>query len=74
MKIIFFKCIHYSICILLICLVLLQAGDEAGLSNIFGSGSKQIFNIPSGTLFIKKMTAAISCIFILNTLFLVKIF
>ncbi|MDR0915511.1 MAG: preprotein translocase subunit SecG [Endomicrobium sp.] len=66
------KIAHYIICFLLIFLILLQSGVNVGLTNIFGSGSQQIFNVPTRTSFIKKVTAVISCIFMLNAFLMTK--
>jgi protein translocase SecG subunit len=66
------KFTHCIICFLLICLIFLQSGDNINLTNIFGSGSQQVFSVPSGTSFIKKVTAMLSCIFLCNALLLLK--
>jgi protein translocase SecG subunit len=67
-----FKVFHYIICFLLIWLIFLQSGSNTSLVNIFGSGSQQIFNVPSGTSFIKKVTILVSCTFIFNAFLLTK--
>ncbi|MDR1434237.1 preprotein translocase subunit SecG [Candidatus Endomicrobiellum devescovinae] len=70
-----FKFVHYSVCIGLIFVVLLQAGKSGGMSGIFGGGggSDQIFNAPSGMAFIKKLTIVMACIFLFTSLMLTKL-
>ena len=66
--------VHYTVCIGLILIVLLQAGKSGGMAGIFGGGgSDQIFNAPSGMAFIKKLTIAMACIFIFTSLVLTKL-
>lgn len=66
--------IHYSVCVGLILVVLLQAGKSGGMAGIFGGGgSDQIFNAPSGMAFIKKVTIVMACIFMFTSLFLTKL-
>jgi preprotein translocase subunit SecG len=69
-----FKFVHYSVCIGLIFIVLLQAGKSGGMGGIFGGGggSDQIFNAPSGMAFIKKLTVLMACIFLFTSLMLTK--
>ncbi|MDR2251370.1 MAG: preprotein translocase subunit SecG [Endomicrobium sp.] len=70
-----FKFVHYSVCIGLIFVVLLQAGKSGGMVGIFGGGggSDQIFNVPSGMAFIKKLTIVMACIFLFTSLMLTKL-
>ncbi|MDR3306974.1 MAG: preprotein translocase subunit SecG [Endomicrobium sp.] len=69
-----FKFVHYSVCIGLILIVLLQAGKSGGMAGIFGGGgSDQIFNAPSGMAFIKKFTIAMACVFLFTSLMLTKL-
>jgi preprotein translocase subunit SecG len=66
--------VHYSVCIGLIFIVLLQAGKSGGIIGAFGSGSsEQIFNAPSGIAFIKKVTIVLACLFMFTSLLLTKI-
>jgi preprotein translocase subunit SecG len=67
-----FKLVHYCVCIGLISVVLLQAGKSGGMVGIFGGGSDQIFNAPSGVVFIKKLTIIMACIFLFTSLMLTK--
>ncbi|MDR1086808.1 MAG: preprotein translocase subunit SecG [Endomicrobium sp.] len=76
MNLLFFalKFVHYSVCIGLIFVVLLQAGKSGGMAGIFGGGgSDQIFNAPSGMAFIKKLTIVMACIFLFTSLLLTKL-
>jgi preprotein translocase subunit SecG len=76
MNLLFFtlKFVHYSVCIGLILVVLLQAGKSGGMAGIFGGGgSDQIFNTPSGMAFIKKLTIVMACIFLFTSLLLTKL-
>jgi preprotein translocase subunit SecG len=77
MNLLFFtlKFVHYSVCIGLIFVVLLQAGKSGGMAGIFGSGggSDQIFNAPSGMAFIKKLTIVMACVFLFTSLMLTKL-
>ncbi|MDR1123013.1 MAG: preprotein translocase subunit SecG [Endomicrobium sp.] len=70
-----FKFAHYSICIGLIFIVLLQAKKSGGIGGIFGvgGGSDQIFNASSGMAFVKKMTIIMACIFLFTSLMLTKL-
>jgi preprotein translocase subunit SecG len=69
-----FKFVHYCACFGLISVVLLQAGKSGGMSGIFGGGgSDQIFNVPSGVAFIKKLTIVMACIFLFTSLMLTKL-
>jgi preprotein translocase subunit SecG len=69
-----FKFVHYTVCIGLVLVVLLQAGKSGGMAGIFGGGgSDQIFNAPSGMAFIKKLTVVMACIFLLTSLMLTKL-
>lgn len=75
LNIIFFaiKLVHYSVCIGLIFIVLLQAGKGGGMPGLFGAGgSDQIFNAPSGVAFTKKLTIVMACIFMFSSLMLTK--
>jgi preprotein translocase subunit SecG len=69
-----FKFVHYTVCVGLILIVLMQAGKSGGMVGIFGGGgSDQIFNAPSGMAFIKKLTIVMACIFLFTSLMLTKI-
>ncbi len=76
MNILYFaiQLVHYSVCVGLILVVLLQAGKSGGMAGIFGGGgSDQIFSAPSGMAFIKKLTIIMACIFMFTSLTLTKL-
>jgi len=60
---------HILVCIGLILVVLLQAGKGAGLGNLFGGGGgDQLFSAPSGSAFIRKLTAGMAIVFVINSI------
>ena len=61
--------VHVSNCILLILVVLLQAGRGAGLS-VFGGSGGDMFATPTGTSFMKKLTGWLAGTFALTSLLL----
>jgi preprotein translocase subunit SecG len=61
--------LHIIICVGLILLVLFQAGKGAGLGNLFGGGSgDQLFSAPSGSAFMRNLTAGLAIIFVFTSL------
>jgi preprotein translocase subunit SecG len=65
----FLLTIHMSTCVLMILIILLQAGRGAGLS-VFGSSGEAVFASPSGSSFLKKFTAILACTFGVTSLML----
>jgi preprotein translocase subunit SecG len=66
-----FVFVHLVVCVGLILVVLFQAGKGAGLGNLFGGGGgDQLFSAPSGTAFIKKVTAGMAIVFIITSVML----
>lgn len=61
--------IHIFACASMIFFVLLQTGRGAGLS-MFGGGGDSLINTPSGSSFMKKITAGLAATFALTSLFL----
>lgn len=61
--------IHVAACALMIFFVLLQTGRGAGLS-MFGGGGDSLINTPSGSGFMKKITAGLAATFAVTSLFL----
>ncbi|MCR4295015.1 MAG: preprotein translocase subunit SecG [Elusimicrobia bacterium] len=61
--------IHIFACAGMIFFVLLQTGRGAGLS-MFGGGGDSLINTPSGSSFMKKITAGLAATFALTSLFL----
>jgi preprotein translocase subunit SecG len=65
----FLLTIHIATCVLMILVILLQAGRGAGLS-VFGSSGEAVFASPSGSSFLKKFTAILACTFGVTSLML----
>lgn len=65
----FLMFIHVAACGGMIFFVLLQTGRGAGLS-MFGGGGDSLINTPSGSSFMKKITAGLAATFALTSLFL----
>ena len=65
----FLLTIHMTTCVLMILIILLQAGRGAGLS-VFGSSGEAVFASPSGSSFLKKFTAILACTFGVTSLML----
>ena len=61
--------IHVIACLLMILVVLLQAGRGAGLM-VFGGGGDSLINTPSGSSFMKNFTAILAGTFAFTSLFL----
>ena len=63
--------VHVLFCILVILIILLHAGKGAGFSGLLGGGnSDALFNAPSGSMFMRKMTTGLAVGFFLTSLFL----
>jgi preprotein translocase subunit SecG len=60
--------IHVVACIVLILVVLLQAGKGANMGAAFGGSSQTVFGSSGAGTFLGKMTAAIAIIFMLTSL------
>ncbi|MFA6093707.1 MAG: preprotein translocase subunit SecG [Elusimicrobiota bacterium] len=65
----FLLSVHIGVCLLLILIVLLQAGRGAGLA-VFGSSGDAVFATPSGSSFLKKFTAVLAGTFAVTSLML----
>lgn len=61
--------IHILACILMVFIVLLQAGRGAGF-NVFGGGGDSLFATPTGSSFLKKLTAWMAGTFAVTSLLL----
>ncbi|OPY84253.1 MAG: Protein-export membrane protein SecG [Smithella sp. PtaU1.Bin162] len=62
--------IHVLACLVLIVVVLLQAGKGANMGAAFGGSSQTVFGSSGAGTFLGKMTAAIAIIFMLTSLVL----
>jgi len=61
--------VHIGACLFLILVVLLQAGRGAGLA-VFGGGGDAVFASPSGSSFLKQLTAGVAVTFAVTSLML----
>ena len=60
--------VHILTCILLILVVLLQAGKGASLGAAFGGASQTVFGSAGATPFLAKLTTALAILFMLTSL------
>ncbi|MBI4370297.1 MAG: preprotein translocase subunit SecG [Elusimicrobia bacterium] len=58
-----FMTIHVTLCVLIIVSILLQSSKGGGFGGIFGSSGEVIFSTPSGSSFIRKLTAGFAIAF-----------
>jgi preprotein translocase subunit SecG len=65
---IFITILHIVVCLVLILVVLLQAGKGASMGAAFGGSSQTIFGSSGPGTFLSKMTTAIATIFMLTAL------
>jgi len=62
--------LHILACLILIMIVLLQAGKGANMGAAFGGSSQTVFGSSGAGTFLGKMTAAVAIIFMLTSLIL----
>jgi preprotein translocase subunit SecG len=62
--------IHVTVCIALICIVLLQSGKGASLGAAFGGATQTVFGASGGAGFFEKLTTAIAVIFMVTSVLL----
>ena len=63
--------IHVLICLMVVLIILVQSGKGAGFSGLFGGGSSDaLFNAPSGSMFLRKLTTVLACGFFTTALLL----
>jgi len=60
--------LHIMICLILIVVVLLQAGRGANMGAMFGGSSQTVFGAAGAGTFLSKMTTVIAILFMLTTL------
>lgn len=58
-----FIVIHIVACVLLVSVVLLQAGRSGGFQGLFGSSGEVIFSSSSGSSFLRKLTVSFALVF-----------
>jgi preprotein translocase subunit SecG len=62
--------LHILVCLVLILIVLLQAGKGANMGAAFGGSSQTVFGSSGAGTFLGKLTAAVAIIFMLTSLVL----
>ncbi len=65
-----FTIVHVLVCVVLILVVLLQAGKGASMGAVFGGSSQTIFGSTGATSFLGKMTTVVAIVFMLTSLVL----
>ena len=60
--------IHVLSCLVLIGVILLQAGRGGGLADVFGAGSAQSFMGTRGSVYMTRATTAVAAIFMMTSL------
>ncbi len=64
----FILVVHVIVCIILICVVLLQAGKGAEMGAAFGGSSQTIFGSRGAATFLSKLTVGAAVVFMLTSL------
>ncbi len=62
--------IHVVACVIMVLVVLLQAGKGANMGAAFGGSSQTVFGSSGAGTFLGKMTATVAIVFMLTSLFL----
>lgn len=62
--------LHVVVCVVLILVILLQAGKGGGMGAAFGGGSATVFGGRGAQTFLGKVTSGCAAIFMLTSLFL----
>ncbi len=62
--------LHILSCVVLVVVVLLQAGKGANMGAVFGGSSQTVFGSSGAGTFLGKMTTAVAIIFMLTSLIL----
>ena len=66
--------LHYTLCILLILIILLQAGKGADIGAVFGGGASQtVFGGRGPATFLNKATAIIAILFLVTSVAMAQI-
>ena len=60
--------LHISVCVILILVVLLQAGKGANMGAVFGGSSQTVFGSSGPGSFLGKMTTVVAAVFMLTSL------
>ncbi|MBA4397112.1 MAG: preprotein translocase subunit SecG [Syntrophus sp. (in: bacteria)] len=65
---IFFTVLHVTVCIILILVILLQAGKGANMGAAFGGSSQTVFGSSGPAGFLGKMTTVVAILFMITSL------
>ena len=65
--------VHYTLCIFLIIVILLQAGKGADIGAVFGGGSQTVFGSRGPATFLSKLTAGVAIAFLVTSIWLAQI-
>jgi preprotein translocase subunit SecG len=60
--------LHVAVCVILILVVLLQAGKGANMGAVFGGSSQTVFGSSGPGSFLGKMTSVVAAVFMLTSL------
>ena len=60
--------LHVAVCVILILVVLLQAGKGANMGAVFGGSSQTVFGSSGPGSFLGKMTTVVATVFMLTSL------
>ena len=60
--------LHIAVCVILILVVLLQAGKGANMGAVFGGSSQTVFGSSGPGSFLGKMTTVVATVFMLTSL------
>jgi len=60
--------LHVAVCVILILVVLLQAGKGANMGAVFGGSSQTIFGSSGPGTFLGKMTTVVAAVFMITSL------
>ena len=60
--------LHVAVCVILILVVLLQAGKGANMGAVFGGSSQTVFGSSGPGSFLGKMTSVVATVFMLTSL------
>ncbi|OGS20013.1 MAG: preprotein translocase subunit SecG [Elusimicrobia bacterium RIFOXYA2_FULL_39_19] len=65
-----FLIFNVAAALLLVLIILLQSGKAGGIGGVLGGGggSEQLFNTPSGSDFLRKVTVVLAVIFFVSTI------
>jgi preprotein translocase subunit SecG len=66
----FITIVHVTTCLLLVIVVLLQAGKGAEISSSFGGSSQTVFGSSGGANFFTKLTSGMAAVFMVTSLVL----